>query len=120
MEIFIDGSFVEDKDHPPTTFMGILSAICGVLQRVTFSENSMHLTLFRFGPGIRRLVDLIVDTQRGKSPCGTNTVLSCIHTTGSRAAFETSMGMNSSFLSAFRQSRHNGNPKGIIKIGGHP
>ena len=96
-EIFIDGSFVEDKDHP-NDIDGYF--VCD-LRRLATGDLQRELTQstpIRFGPGIPRLVGRIVDIRRGNSPCGTNTAWSCIRTTGSRAEFETSMGMNWNFL----------------------
>lgn len=106
-EIFIGGSFVEDKDHPNDIdgyFVSDLRFLAsGDLQRQlnlldphSVSERAQPETVPQSGRGTREPADPIARTRKSNFPCGISTVLNFTHTSASRAESVTHTGTSSS------------------------
>ena len=95
-EIFADGSFAEDKDHP-NDIDGYFVCDLKELAPANWNASSTSSTHRRCGHGIPRRESLTAAIPKSSSPCGTNTAWNYIRTcrvSVSAAAFLTSMGTN--------------------------
>ena len=118
-EIFINGSFVEDKDHP-NDIDGYF--VCD-LRRLALGDLERQLNLldphkvWTWDPTTRR-------PYRGypkkQLPMWHQYRVELYPHVGQLSGIQDKHGHELEFPSAFRQSRRDGQPKGIIKIGGHP
>ncbi len=118
-EIFINGSFVEDKDHP-NDIDGYF--VCD-LRRLASGDLERQLNLldphkvWTWDPTTRR-------PYRGypkkQLPMWHQYRVELYPHVGQLSGIQDKHGHELEFPSAFRQSRRDGQPKGIIKIGGHP
>jgi hypothetical protein len=119
LEIFVNGSFVEDKDHPNDIdgyFVCDLSRLAsGDLQR-QLNLLDPH-KIWTWDPASRR-------PYRGypkkQLPMWHQYRVELYPHYGQPCGIHDKNGHELEFPSAFRQSRRDGRPKGIIKIGGHP
>jgi len=92
-DVFVDGSFVEDKDHP-NDIDGYF--VCD-LPRLASGDLQRELnpwTRTRCNRGIRPAGGRSGGIPSGSCQCGTCIASSCIRTTGNSAACATSMGTN--------------------------
>jgi hypothetical protein len=118
-EIFINGSFVEDKDHP-NDIDGYFE--CD-LRRLATGELERELNLldphkiWTWDPASRR-------PYRGypkrQLPMWHQYRVELYPHYGQPCGIRDKHGHELEFPSAFRRSRCDGKPKGIIRIGGHP
>ncbi len=118
-DIFIDGSFVEDKDHP-NDIDGYF--VCELLDLASGElERRLNLIdphkVWTWDPGERR-------PYRGypkkQLPMWHQYRVELYPHFGQLSGIRDQFGHELEFPSAFRQSRRNGLPRGIIKIGGAP
>lgn len=82
--IFVDGSFVENKDHPNDIdgyFECGLRYFASRSHRVNCMVTSTHLTRTRSGLGPRLIVVPMPTRQNDSYPCGTSIMLSYTRTT---------------------------------------
>lgn len=118
-EIFIDGSFVEDKDHPNDIdgyFVCDLQAfISGDLQR-RLNLLDPH-KVWTWDPAERRAYRGYAKRQL---PMWHQYHVELYPHYGQISGLQDRFGNELEFPSAFRLSRRNGLPRGIIKIGGAP
>ena len=118
-EIFIDGSFVEDKDHPNDIdgyFVCDLRRLAsGELQRGLNALDPFQI--WTWDPAARR-------PYRGypkrQLPMWHQYRVELYPHYGQSCGIRDKFGHELEFPSAFRQSRCDGKPKGIVKIGGRP
>jgi hypothetical protein len=118
-EIFIDGSFVEDKNHPNDIdgyFVCDLRRLAsGDLQRELNALDPFQI--WTWDPATRR-------PYRGypkrQLPMWHKYRVELYPHYGQPCGIRDKYGHELEFPSAFRQSRRDGKPKGIVKIGGHP
>jgi len=118
-EIFVDGSFVEDKDHP-NDIDGYF--VCD-LRFLASGQLEQQLNLldphkvWTWDPATRR-------SYRGypkkQLPMWHQYRVELYPHVGQLTGIRDKHGNELEFPAAFRQSRRDGQPKGIIKIGGHP
>lgn len=118
-DIFIDGSFVEDKDHP-NDIDGYFA--CGLRELVTGElERRLNLLdphkVWTWDPAERR-------PYRGypkkQLPMWHQYRVELYPHYGQPAGIRDAHGNELEFPSAFRLSRRDGKPRGIVKIGGGP
>ncbi len=119
LEIFIDGSFVEDKDHPNDIdgyFVCDLRRLAaGDLQRELNALDPFQI--WTWDPATRRPYRGYAKRQL---PLWHQYRVELYPHYGQPCGIRDKFGHELEFPSAFRQSRRDGKPKGIIKIGGHP
>jgi hypothetical protein len=119
MGIFIDGSFVEDKDHPNDIdgyFVGDLRRLAtGDLQRELNALDPFQI--WTWDPATRRPYRGYAKRQL---PMWHEYRVELHPHYGQPCDIRDKHGHELEFPSAFRQSRRDGKPKGIVKIGGHP
>ncbi|MAX24158.1 MAG: hypothetical protein CMJ19_06610 [Phycisphaeraceae bacterium] len=118
-EIFVNGSFVEDKDHP-NDIDGYF--VCD-LRRLASGDLERELNLldphkvWTWDPTTRR-------PYRGypkkQLPMWHQYRVELYPHVGQVSGIRDKHGHELEFPAAFRQSRRDGHPKGIIRIGGHP
>jgi hypothetical protein len=118
-EIFVDGSFVEDKDHP-NDIDGYFN--CD-LRRLASGELQRELNgldpfqIWTWDPATRQ-------PYRGypkrQLPMWHQYRVELYPHYGQLCGIRDPQGPELEFPSAFRQSRRDGRPKGIIRIGGQP
>ena len=92
--IFVDGSFAEGKERPNDIDGYFECELVRLAPVASWNGTSTSWTRTKSGPGIRRADVRFGATRRSNCRCGTSTVSSCTRTTGSFAAFETSMAMS--------------------------
>ncbi len=119
MEIFIDGSFVEDKDHPNDIdgyFICDLRRLAsGDLQRELNALDPFQI--WTWDPATRRAYR---GYPKRQLPMWHQYRVELYPHYGQPCGIRDKYGNELEFPSAFRQSRRDGKPKGIVKIGGHP
>lgn len=118
-DIFVDGSFVEDKDHP-NDMDGYF--VCE-LRRLASGELERELNLldpykvWTWDPASRR-------PYRGypkkQLPMWHQSRVELYPHFGQLSGIRDEHGNELEFPSAFRRSRRDGKPRGIVKIGGKP
>jgi len=118
-EIFVNGSFVEDKDHPND----IDGYFACDLRHLASGDLERQLNLldphkvWTWDPATRR-------PYRGypkkQLPMWHQYRVELYPHVGQLSGIRDRHGHEIEFPAAFRQSRRDGQPKGIIKIGGHP
>lgn len=118
-EIFIDGSFVEEKDHP-NDIDGYF--VCDLMHLASGRlEQQLNLLdpykVWTWDPTSRR-------PYRGypkkQLPMWHQYRVELYPHCGQLSGIKDRHGNELEFPAAFRQSRRDGEPRGIIKIGGHP
>lgn len=118
-EIFIDGSFVEDKDHP-NDIDGYF--VCD-LRRLASGDLERELNLldphkvWTWAPETRRPFR---GYPKKQLPMWHQYRVELYPHVGQLSGIQDRHGHELEFPAAFRQSRRDGRPKGIIRIGGHP
>lgn len=118
-EIFVDGSFAEAKDHPNDIdgyfVCDKMHLATGQLQR-DLNLLDLH-KIWTWDPASRRV-------HRGypkrQLPMWHQYRVELYPHYGQMSGIVDRYGHELEFPSAFRQSRRDGKPRGIIKIGGHP
>lgn len=118
-EIFLDGSFVEDKDNPNDIDgyfeTGISSIVSGSLTR---DLNALdEYKVWTWNPRERRAHPGFAEKQL---PMWHHYRVEFYPHYGQLCGIQDEYGNELTFPSAFRTSRRDGKPKGIIKIGGQP
>ena len=117
-EVFADGSFAEDKDHP-NDIDGY--SVCGLIQLKT-GELVRHLNLldpFKIWTRTRPRGSHTGDIRRNNCRCGTGYRVEMyphVPGLGIGCGIRDKHGHELEFPSAFRQSRRDGKPRGIVKI----
>lgn len=118
-DIFVDGSFAEDKDHP-NDIDGYF--VCDLMYLASGRlERELNLLdphkVWTWAPASRR-------PYRGypkkQLPMWHQYRVELYPHYGQPSGIRDRHGNELEFPSAFRQSRRDGKPRGIIKIGGHP
>lgn len=118
-EIFVDGSFAEDKDHP-NDIDGYF--VCDLMRLASGTlEQELNLLdphkVWTWDPASRR-------PYRGypkkQLPMWHQYRVELYPHYGQPSGIKDKHGNELEFPAAFRQSRRNGSPRGIIKIGGQP
>lgn len=118
-EIFADGSFVEDKEHP-NDIDGYFE--CD-LMRLASGELQRELNLldphkiWTWDPASRRSIP---GEAKRQLPMWRVYRVELFPHVGQLTGIRDRYGHELEFPSAFRQSRRDGKPRGIIKIGGQP
>ncbi len=118
-EIFIDGSFVEDKDHP-NDIDGYF--VCG-LKELASGELERRLNLldphkaWTWDPAERKPFRGYLKKQL---PMWHQYRVELYPHVGQSSGIRDKFGNELEFPSAFRRSRRDGQPRGIVKIGGTP
>ena len=118
-EIFIDGSFVEDKDHP-NDIDGYF--VCD-LHRLASGELQRELNaldphqIWTWDPATRRPYR---GSPKRQLPMWHQYRVELYPHCGQPCGIRDRYGHELEFPSALRQSRRDGRPKGIVEIGGHP
>jgi hypothetical protein len=118
-EIFVDGSFVEDKDHPNDIdgyFVCDLHLLASGRLEQQLNLLDPH-KVWTWDPSARRPYRSYPKQQL---PMWHQYRVELYPHVGQLSGIRDSHGNELEFPAAFRQSRRDGNPKGIIKIGGHP
>jgi hypothetical protein len=116
-EIFIDGSFVEDKEHP-NDIDGYF--VCD-LRRLASGELERELNLldphkvWTWDPSSRRAAPGFPKKQL---PMWHQYRVELYPHVGQLSGIRDRYGHELEFPSAFRQSRRDGKPRGIVRIGG--
>lgn len=118
-EIFVNGSFVEDKDHPND----IDGYFACELRQLASGDLERQLNLldphkvWTWDPAARRPYRGYAKKQL---PMWHQYRVELYPHVGQVSGIRDNHGHELEFPAAFRQSRRDGKPKGIIKIGGHP
>lgn len=117
-EIFINGSFVEDKDHP-NDIDGYF--VCD-LRFLASGDLERQLNLldpykvWTWDPATRRPYR---GYPRNQLPMWHQYRVELYPHVGQLTGIRDKHGHELEFPAAFRQARHGGRPKGIVRIGGH-
>jgi hypothetical protein len=116
-EIYVDGSFVEEKDHPNDIdgyFVCELRQLAsGDLERKLNALDPYKV--WTWDPAQRRSYR---NYPKKQLPMWHQYRIELYPHYGQLSGIKDAFGNDLEFPSAFRQSRRNGKPKGIIKIGG--
>ncbi len=116
-EVFVDGSFVEDKDHP-NDIDGYFTC---ELRRLASGDLQQELNLldphkvWTWDPASRKPVR---GSPKKQLPMWRRYRVELYPHVGQLCGIFDSRGFELEFPSAFRQSRRDGEPKGIVKIVG--
>ncbi len=120
-DVFLDGSFVEDKDHPNDIdgyFDPHLSMFSGTdmakFQTMISQLNSLDPhKIWTWDPASRKVYP---GFSKGQLPMWWFYRVELFPHLGQGAGIKDKYGHDLNFPSAFRQSRHNFTPKGIIQV----
>lgn len=118
-EIFIDGSFAEDKDHPNDIdgyfVCDMKMLVSGELERQLNSLDPHKV--WTWDPRARRPGR---SSSKAQLPMWHRYHVELYPHFGQLSGIEDQYGNELEFPSAFRMSRRDGRPRGIVKIGGAP
>jgi hypothetical protein len=116
-EIFVDGSFAEDKEHPNDIdgyfICDMQMLVSGTLER-ELNRLDPH-KVWTWDPGSRRTY---VGSPKAQLPMWHRYKVEFYPHFGQLCGIKDKYGNDLEFPSAFRMSRRDGRPRGIIKIGG--
>lgn len=118
-EIFVDGSFAEDKEHPNDIdgyfVCEMRRLVSGALERELNQLDPFKV--WTWSPGSRRAYR---GSPKAQLPMWHRYRVELYPHFGQLSGIKDKYGNDLEFPSAFRMSRRDGRPRGIIKIGGAP
>lgn len=118
-EIFVDGSFAEDKEHP-NDIDGYFVCEMRALISGSLEQELNRLDPYKiwtWDPGSRRVYQ---GDSKAQLPMWHRYRVELYPHFGQLCGIQDKYGNDLEFPSAFRRSRRDGRPRGIIKIGGAP
>lgn len=112
-DIFIDGSFVEDKDHPNDIDGYFVIDVMDLQDKVRFLNSIDPWSVWTWNPASRTRHKNYPKLQL---PMWHKYRVELFPEYGQLSGIKDEFGNNQIFPAAFRRSRRNGSPRGIIKI----